>query len=70
VVERLGAAGGLGDDVDALLLEQVAQAGAEEIVVVDEEDANRVRPCLLPGCCLVQRCPPRLRQSAEFTSGS
>jgi hypothetical protein len=67
VVERFGAAGGLGDDVDALLLEQVAEARAEEVVVVDEQDADRVRAVLLNGCCVVQRCPPRLRQSAEFS---
>jgi hypothetical protein len=69
VVERLGAAGGLGDDVDALLLEQVAKARPEEVVVVDEEDADGVRPVFLNRCCVVQRCPPRLRQSAESTSG-
>jgi len=69
VVECLGAAGSLGDDVDALLLEQIAKAGAEEVVVVDEEDADGVRPGFLDGCCVVQRCPPRLRQSAESTSG-
>src|SRR3712207_8310782 len=42
----LCAAGRLADDVDALLLEEVAQAGAEEVVVVDEQHARLlpVRP--------------------------
>ena len=30
----------LADDLDALLLEQVAQAGPEEVVVVDEQHAD------------------------------
>ena len=32
---------GFADDLDALLLEEVAQAGPEEVVVVDEEHAER-----------------------------
>ena len=39
--ERLVAVGRLADDLDALLLEQVAQAGPEQVVVVDEQDAQR-----------------------------
>ena len=38
--QRLRAGRRLADDVDALLLEQVAQPGAEEVVVVDEQHAD------------------------------
>jgi len=38
--ERLCAGRGLADDRDTLLLEQVAETGAEEVVVVDEKDAD------------------------------
>ena len=44
-VERLGARLGLAADVDALPLEQRAQAGAEEVVVVDQEDPRREERC-------------------------
>jgi hypothetical protein len=67
VLERLGAARGLGDDVDALLLEQVAEPGAEEIVVVDQQYADGV-PAVLGRCDVVQLNPPR-RGGAECTSG-
>ena len=46
---RLGAAGCLADDLDALLLEQVPESGAEEVVVVDDQHAKRVGLTLL-GC--------------------
>jgi hypothetical protein len=55
-VQRLGAARGLGDDVHALLLEQVAEPRTEEVVVVDEKDAERLSLGLSPWCGLVQRC--------------
>jgi hypothetical protein len=54
VLERLGAARGLGDDVDALLLEQVAQTRAKEVVVVDQQDPDRLLP-VVARCVLVQR---------------
>jgi hypothetical protein len=56
MVKRLTAAGGFGDDIDSLLLEQVAQAVPEQVVVIDEEDANRVLAGVLGRCDLVQRC--------------
>ena len=40
MLERFRSARCLGDDVDALLLEQVAEPGAEEVVVVDEQHAD------------------------------
>ena len=43
---RLVAAGRLADDLHALLLEQVAEARAEQVVVVDDEHAERL--CLPP----------------------
>jgi hypothetical protein len=39
LLERPGACVRLADDVDALLLEQGTQAGAEQVVVVDQQDA-------------------------------
>ena len=36
--DGLRAVAGFADDLDALLLEQVAEPGAEEIVIVDEQD--------------------------------
>jgi hypothetical protein len=36
VLERLGAARRLPDDVDSLLLEEVTQSVPEEVVIVDE----------------------------------
>ena len=57
--ERLAAAAGLADDVDALLLEQAPQAGAEEVVVVDEQDAEGVLLVLRLRCWrLPSRRPP------------
>ena len=46
---RLGAGRRLADDLHALLLEQVAQACAEQIVVVDDQHAERLGLPLL-GC--------------------
>jgi hypothetical protein len=42
VTQGFRPARGFADDVDSLLLEQVAQPRPEEVVVVDEEDADRV----------------------------
>jgi hypothetical protein len=58
VPERVGAAGGLADDLDPLLLEQVAQARAEQVVVVDQEDPDRVLLCIVDWRGLVQLLPP------------
>ena len=41
--QRLGAVVALADHLDALLLEQVAQPGPEQVVVVHEQDARRCR---------------------------
>ena len=45
--DGVGALSRLARDLNAALLEQVAQAGPEEIVVVDEQHANAA------GCALV-----------------
>jgi hypothetical protein len=60
---------GLGDDVDALLLEQVAQAGAEEVVVVDEQDADGVALGFPDRYGLVQRCSSDVAR-AQFTGAT
>src|SRR5918996_706874 len=41
-LDRVGAGARLGDHVDPLLLEQVAEPRPEQVVVVHEEDAERV----------------------------
>ena len=47
--DGLGSGGGLADDLEPLRLEEVPQAGAEEILVVDEQNAERLRRArLLP----------------------
>ncbi len=53
--ECLGAARRFADDGDALLLEQGTQPVPEEIVVVDQEDANCVLTGVLDQCALGQR---------------
>ena len=46
--DRVGALPRLAHDHDALLLEQVPQAGPEQVVVVDQQDAERL-DVLVPG---------------------
>ena len=48
-LERLRPARGLADDVDALLLEQVAQTRAEQVVIVHEQDADVMGLLIRPG---------------------
>ncbi len=57
---------GLADDLDALLLEQVAQARAEQVVVVDDEHSERITLPLLGRLQhLAQLLPPSwLRDSS------
>ncbi len=53
--------------VDALLLEQVAEAGAEEIVVVDQEHADRVRASVLdPSLSRPAALPSSARQALSL----
>ena len=40
--KRLGPVGSLADDLDGLLLEQVAKTGPKEVVVVHQQDSERV----------------------------
>ncbi len=56
--ERLGSRPGFADDRDALLFEQVPEAGAEEIVVVDEKDADVALLAVLYRFGLAQRKTP------------
>ena len=53
--DRLGARRRLADDLDALLLEQVAKPGSEEVVVVDDQDAECVLPTprSSPASCVI-----------------
>ena len=41
--DSFGPRGGLSDDLEALRLEKVPQAGAEKILVVSEQNAERLR---------------------------
>jgi hypothetical protein len=52
VAEGFVPGGGLADDVDSFLLEQVAQSGPEEVMVVDEQNAW---DCLLRRCHRLDR---------------
>ncbi len=45
--DRLGARRGLADDLEPLLLEQVPQAGPEEVVVVHEQHTEWLRLAFL-----------------------
>ena len=56
VLQRLRAGRRLGDDLHALLLEQVPEPRPEEVVVVDEQHADRVLGCVLDRCNVGQRC--------------
>jgi hypothetical protein len=49
-LDRFGAARGLADDLEPLLLEQVSDSRPEEIVIVDDQNAERLAWALL--CCL------------------
>ena len=67
--QRLGAVRRLADDVHALLLEQVAQAGPEEVVVVDEQDAQLVLVGPSVGRGRRSALPPRLWQERSLDRG-
>ena len=45
--DGLGSVGGLADDLDGLLLEQVAQPGPKQVMVVDQQDAKGALPAEL-----------------------
>ena len=63
-VHRLRARRGLGHHLHALLLEEVPQARAEEIVIVGDQDSKRLRLPLVGGVQLAQlESPPGARGS-------